>query len=261
MAQSTFEATKAQFSQALGKLRPSRAHAIPDLVLLGFLNEVEENARVTALIGSSDLPHRGFPNARAAFEAAQLASLLVTDPDYDRAGARAWIYYLRKDRMFVELHPEEFRNPEKLTPTQWFEAAVEEMASIWDDLDAGKGQLIKEAVRIVESQPRRPDNWAGVSIAPTLRDRMAQYSASRGYPVRTDAAAAYNRAYAALSRESHPRTRLRPIQVQGKPDGYADFDFEQRDPRWDAETALILATAALSQGYLALGIRVNALAV
>ena len=261
MSLDSFETVKTRFSEARAIFRPARAHALPDIVLLGFLNEIEENASVTTLIGSSEFPHRGFPNARSAFEAAQLALLLVTDPDYDRAGARAWVYYLRKDRVFAEMHPDDVQYPEKLTPSQWFRAAVNEMADLWNDLDAGKGRLILDAEALVESQPRRPDNWAGLPIAPTLRDRLAGYAERHNLPVRTDAAEVYNRAYAALSRESHPRTRLRPIQVRGLPNGYAEFDFEPRDVASDADTALLLATGALAQGYLALVIRHHSLAV
>jgi hypothetical protein len=261
MLPAAFETIKARFLEDLAKFQVTRAHAIPDLVLLGFLNEVEENARATSIVGTSDLPHRGFPNARAAFEAAQLALLLVTDPEYDRAGARAWVYYLRKDRRFREMHPEEFRGLDRLTPAEWFRSAVHEMAEVWNDLDSGKGQLILDAESLVESQPRRPDNWAALPIAPTLRDRLADYSRRHNAPVRSDAAEVYNRAYAALSRESHPRTRLRPIQVRGHPNGHAEFDFEERDLARDAETAVVLATASLSQGCLALAIRHFSLAV
>jgi hypothetical protein len=40
----------------------------------------------------SGLPHKGFANARLAFEGAQQALVLATHEDYVTAGARAWVF-------------------------------------------------------------------------------------------------------------------------------------------------------------------------
>lgn len=77
--------------------RPHAVFFVPDLVLLGYLREAEENASAVLALAESDVPHRAFPNARAVFEAAQLALVLTTHPDYRYAGALAWVHNLRRD--------------------------------------------------------------------------------------------------------------------------------------------------------------------
>lgn len=246
----------AEFRAAKAKFTPTRAHLVPDLALLGLLCDVEENAEAVLALGATPVPHRAYPNARAAFEASQQALLLATEPDYDLSGARAWAFFLRNDREFVR-GPRDGQTSTVmgLDPDSWFKAATEEMAETWETFAPGKGDVMKRAVALVEAQPRRPDNFAGVPIAPTLRDRLVALAAKAGKAGMPDAAALYNNAYAALSRESHPRTQLRPEDIRSGPDDTVRVRFEERDLAYRYGSAELLAAGALRQALAALGAR------
>lgn len=182
-----FDDDLARFRRTSALLAPTAAHLIPDIVLQGFLNDLHENAEAAAEIAKGPRPHRAFPNARSAFETMQLSLLLVTSNDYDRDGARAWVYYLKKDREFTNLH-DDAELVMGFSPDERFNAAVAEMAETWDDFAPGKGALIREAVAIVEKQPRRPDNWAGVPVAPTLASRFEELRPAYHTPAVSDPA-------------------------------------------------------------------------
>src|SRR5688500_12158683 len=92
---------RARYEDLRAAFEPTSEHFVPDIVLLGFLNEIEENVRAVEILADSVVPHRAFPNARAAFEGAQRALLLTTADDYDLAGGKAWLYYLRRDKEYM----------------------------------------------------------------------------------------------------------------------------------------------------------------
>jgi hypothetical protein len=244
----------ARFHRTRALVAPTPAHLVPDIVLDGFLNELHENAEVAAEIAMGRRPHRAFPNARSAFEAMQLALLLVTSDDYDQAGARAWIYYLKKDREFSNLHSDA-ESVLGLSPQGRFNAAVEEIASTWDDFARGQGALIHEAVPIVEKQPKRPDNWAGVPVAPTLASRMEKRRPPHHTASVADPARALANAYAALNRGTHPRATLRPERISRDKHGRLTVEYESRVWEDDQHTSLVIAAGALNLGTLVIGFR------
>src|SRR4051812_25070197 len=69
------------------------ASILGDCVLISYINEVSNSASITELLVQTPMPHKAFPIARAAFEAVQLATLLVTQEDYVTMGTAAWLYY------------------------------------------------------------------------------------------------------------------------------------------------------------------------
>src|SRR3989442_10201532 len=91
------ESTLANLDAALSELPATATHLVPDLVLRSYLHDATENGRVVQFLLSSTFRHRVFPSARACFEAAEQALLLASDPKYDLAGAKAWVYGHRKD--------------------------------------------------------------------------------------------------------------------------------------------------------------------
>lgn len=246
-----------RLGQARASLRYHSQYLVPDLSLLGFLQDVEENARTVEVLALSDAGHRAFPNARASFEASQLALLLCTDPDYKLAGARAWVYYLIQDRRFGELHPESFADAAGgIAPAERYNTAVDEIADVWESFWPGGAGFVRKAAELVENQPRRPDNFLALSVAPTLRERMRSLAEQQGLEARArDEAAIYNRTYAALNREVHPRTRLRPETIIRKSTGEIEFVFEQLDKVDAAQNAVVLAAAACLQALAAVNAR------
>jgi hypothetical protein len=155
------------------RFRPTARHLVPDIVLLALLRDIEENVQAAEIVSASEVPHRGFPNARAAYEAAQRAVLLAAAPDYDFEGAKAWVYSLRKDRVYLSLKRSlEFQAAGPRDPESWLIGSLEEMARAWEDLEPGKGVMLQRALSELPSKRPRADNWLGESIVPVLRDRL-----------------------------------------------------------------------------------------
>ena len=241
------------FHQRMAAFGPTRDHFVPDLALRGFLHEIDENATVALSITTGPLPHRAYPSARAAFESSQLALLLATSSCYDEDGAKAWVFDLYKDQLFVELHPG--ATQDGLTPPERFEAACEEIASMWDDLAAGKGRYVREVIPWIRNKPKKPDNWAGVSVGKTLGERLERMAQVKGVKWADAPGPANSRAYAALSRSAHPRPSLRPIQVNARPDGYLRITLEKRDEVQDRTTMDALIAGAVNFGIAAINAR------
>ena len=233
------------------------SHLVPDIVLLGFLNEIEENVSAVELIAASGIPHRAFPNARTAFEAGQQALLLVTAPDYDAAGATAWAYHLIRDRKYMAA-PRSGQTTDRanVEPEEWFESALTEMEQTWNDFAPGRGALLRDAATEIQSRRRGgPENWTGLPVAPTLRDRMLTLAERHGKKGRSDAADILNAGYGALSRESHPRTRFQPTRITRDSSGGISFEIPTRDLEADRETVLISAASSLAAATLGVAIR------
>lgn len=244
-----FEAARAQF-------QPMGAHLVPDIALLGFLVEISENAEAVQLLAESNLPHRAFPNARAAVEAAQNALVLATEADYDLGGARAWVFFKGKDRNYRQMpRAHVFERPEDADA--WFEKALEEMSAIWEDLAPGKGRLISEARKLLDRQPKRPGNWAGLPMASTLQKRLNDVRHLLGKSPNEDISSVLNATYSALSRESHPRTGFDPIRIDVHADGQIEFVIKPRDRQRDIENVMTAASSALLEGILAIAVRIT----
>jgi hypothetical protein len=246
------------FSLARSAFAPSAMHLVPDIALLGFLNDIEENARAVDVLSSSHLPHRAFPNARAAYEAAQQALLLSSSDDYDLAGARAWVYYLRRDFLFASLpRPSHVGDAARRSAEAWYEGAFAEMKDLWETLAPGRGETLERARVAVEAHKGRPDNWAGVPIAPALAARLEALRKLRGKPPNVGTAQIYNAAYSALSRESHPRMRVQPQRVTRSPDGSVELVLPERERDQDATTVRESAASALITGRIAVAYRIQ----
>lgn len=236
----------------------SGSHLIPDMVLMGFVSEVVESARAVSTLLSANLGHRAFPNARTAFEAMQQLLLLVTDENYDLAGAKAWVFFSRRDFALLTdfgnsadlpLAPEEF--PEK----SGLDLAIAEITKLWNDYSPGKGQLIIKAAEILATQPKRPANWAGVSIAPELERRFLALTREKGISTsEPEHARIYNATYSILSRESHPRTRFQPDRISGRINGPITFEYDPNESDAARNVAAITA-GAVAQSVTAMLIR------
>jgi hypothetical protein len=246
------------FREARARFRPAPGHLVPDIVLLGLVRDVEENVQAAELLASSTLPHRAFPNARTAYEASQRAVLLVTAPDYDLEGAKAWVYslkhdrdYLRKPRMSLP------RGGPVVDPDTWFEGSLDEMAAAWEALAPGKGELLRRALGELGAQKGRAENWTGAPIVPTLRDRQNALLMRRGRESRGDTATVYNAAYAALCRQTHPGVRLDLIRVERDPTGRIVLVERPRDPAADLRVIRTTVASSLAEAGMALTLRLD----
>lgn len=237
----------------------SGSHLIPDMVLIGFVNDVVECGHSVIVMVKAGLGRRAFSNARTAFEAMQQLLLLVTDDDYDLAGAKAWVFFARRDFSMFERHGDV--NDLPTAPTEFpdkrgLELALAEITSIWNAYSPGKGELIDRADAMLDTQPkRRPTNWAGIPIAPELQRRFKTLAMDRGIvPHAPDHAEIYNATYSILSRESHPRIGFQPDRIIGRVNGPIRFEYDEGET--DSTNNVIRITAgSVAQAVTAMQLR------
>jgi hypothetical protein len=226
------------------------AHFGGDLTLYGLLLSAWENgSAVLQLARSSDLYSAFFPVARAAFESGQEALYLVTEPDYDAAGAKARVF---EKLEFVDLRDEmnsAFADDADSRPSGYADAIsqIQRDAERWDEECPGKGSLLKEALahflplfEAARTGARHPGNWMQKSrrgIAKELEKRVSE----RGFGTRMIAS------YAHLSRNSHPRLRLENWTKLATSEGQPRFVRAERNPR----IAVGISTVAVSLASMA----------
>lgn len=224
-----------------------------DLTLWGFMLGVWESGNaVLYLVQETEFGPASFPCVRAAFEGAQDALLLATEPDYNEAGARA--------RVFERLEQADIRDEtrtafgtsdEERKPLGYDEAiaAVRADAAKWNAEYPKKGDLLLNA--LADLQPKfeaarcgkkHPAHWSKLSrrqIARELGDRLNE-------PEFTTMMIAM---FAALSRSSHPRLRLESWTKVTHKEGSFSLERPERVLRMatgGAEFAAKLATRAFS---------------
>jgi hypothetical protein len=183
---------------------------LPDLVLFGLLADLLDSATAVAHVALSNVPHKAYPNARAAFEAAQNALVLVTHEDYARAGARAWVYYQWKDREWrcESAQREGFAG----TPLQWLQNDVSQMANIWNSMAPCQGNLLlEELAAILPVKALRPDNWLAENMTRRQHRAYQLLAAAQGNELEGDSAEVNQAMYHALCRETHGRPRFDSI--------------------------------------------------
>jgi len=247
----------AALRSTLSVFRLSREHLVPDMALLGFLNEVEEHGEIVLHIGAHRFCDRAYPAARAVFESSQRAVVLAMQPDYDIAGARAWVYYLRRERDFaLDVGGPGYVREDGMTPDSWYAAALDEIADVWDSVSKGKGQIIHKAAALV-ARRSKPDNFLGVNVAPEIRDRFAAVYQRAGLTTSIDVARIQNNAYAAASLQAHPQTRLRPSNLAEHEDGSIVITFEERDRPHQYNGAVTLAAGAIGLADMAARLRLS----
>jgi hypothetical protein len=234
-----------------------RAHSrflVPDLALMGYMAEAEENALTVDAIVASTVPHRAFPNARMVFEAAQLALLLVTHSDYRYAGSLAWVFHLRKDHKLQDDFEEMFGESEA-SEERGLELTLQEIADVWEEYSPGSGELISRAAQELASRGRGPDNWLGRSIGKALDEQIEGLPMRKELGLPVPKAGTFAMAYAMLCRGTHPQTHIRPKEIRGHEGGEVTIVPEQRDPIEAKETAIAFAAASVNYACLALTLR------
>lgn len=243
------------YDEATVGLAPSAQHFVADLVVLGYLSEVRQNAVAVAHLVEERPPLHALPSARAAFEAVQSLLQVVTAPDIDYAGALAYVYGLKKDNDITEANADWLDGvPPEQGGIGWFPAALEEIGSTWETLAPGKGALIQRAHEELSGRWRRkPDNWEGVSPAVVLPARLERmgFVGTRGD---RDAQSLFRSVYQVLNRDTHPRTVVRPIRVSRAPDGSIQTDLEDRDSVAIGYNAAVVAGGSLNLATIAVHI-------
>lgn len=237
------------------KYRPETM--VADIVLMGLTMEVYESAKVVEILANSDFPHRAFANARNAFEAAQQAMVLAAQEDYALAGARAWVYFYKKDSEWLaNARPEGSGVTNKEDAQKWYERHISQMAKTWDSLSPNKGQLLYRADELLRSQKKGADNWLGQSMG-VMQDHAYRVVFARFGGNATEDSISMNKAiYGSLSRETHARMRYENIAFRQHQDGFLEVDFGSRDNQLNAKSARRVTLQAVQEAMLALTYRI-----
>lgn len=238
----------AQCLAALSTLRQRfeiGAHSLPaDLAVLGLLDDLLDSASV-AIALTKEARRAAYPLVRTAFEAAQRIVALATDDDYLRTGARAWVYYQRKDASVL-------RKTKPDSADRWFETVMSQMRSVWAPHNRDAEALLREEnTRLEENEKKhRTDNFMGTDLAPVVQARYDRVF--KGSTLQADLQQVNRGIYAALSRDSHARLRIEPSGLKISANGIveivaraADDAGKRRTLLGCLETALIEATGAL----------------
>ena len=75
------EQVLAQLQNAIDGFRPRDEHLLADVMLFGYCRDAADALRALLILSPSDATRSAYLPARAAFEAAQDALLLIADPD------------------------------------------------------------------------------------------------------------------------------------------------------------------------------------
>jgi len=234
--------------QVIDDFRFAASSLVADIALIGLGIDVLEAGQAVRTLAGSQLPHRAYPCGRQAFEAAQQAIVLATHEHYVEPGARAWVYFERKDSKWRA-------SMAKITPHQWLERRVEEMAAIWDSISPGCGTTLRHALQ-TRKQTVRPDNWLGEVMTARQHAGLAKIATALGNTLTGDSAATNAQLYAALCRETHARPRLEVAAVHHSADGSLRIDSVPRDLAKASACVLLSASLSAQEAMLALAWRV-----
>ena len=214
---SDLDSALASLDDALTKYTPRKPHYMADLVLHGFARDVSTQVHATVLTVDSHYPRASYANARAAYEAAQDAVLLASEPDsYDINGALAYCVEL--------VEHEELQRRWKDAAAVWGivkdksgrispEGLIEKESAELEAFAAGASQLLRNALNEARKPRRAKQHWSGKNrndIAKLLQERM---------PVFRGLAAGGDAFYGMMSVQTHPRVRSwseqRSIRLDG----------------------------------------------
>jgi hypothetical protein len=230
---------------------------LADMVLLAFMNDVLESVQAgMGVLQLETIPHRAFPCIRTAFEAAQQALVLVTQEDYAFVGAKAWVYYCRRDKKWLALaKPEGSGIQSKQDAENWFEAKLQDIANLWDSVSNGQGKLVAQALIELEKQPRRPDNWLGKDLALAQDEAYRKIASLRKIQIDQSMSTTNRSIYGSLSRDTHTGLRINSeITFETYPNGIK-ASFLTRDNPFNFKTASTSAMLSVDEILMALEYR------
>lgn len=204
-----------ELRRAMSETGVSSDHLVPDLVAIGLAREVYENASAALCVSRSEVSRPLYPNARAAFEAAQDLVLLIVQEDYDEAGARAAateILDRETSRELVQEVTTAMGGNDDIAP-QDTNAHVEDIAGTWDKYARGKGDLVRDAVpRLRKLRKKGKYHWSGLSRSKIHKTLGAEMDALAG------TSELYRSMYNLLSFETHPSPRIDAKHMKWDPD-------------------------------------------
>ncbi|MBW4481428.1 MAG: hypothetical protein KME14_02680 [Tildeniella torsiva UHER 1998/13D] len=231
---------------------------LADIALFGLAFDVLDSAYAVEILSETRLPHRGYPIARTAFEAAQQAMVLATQENYALAGARAWIYFCKKDSEWLaQSCPEGSGINNREDAEIWFKEKLAEMLVTWGEFSPGKQILISNAVDLLNKQSRRPDNWLGQSMGSLQDEAYKKIAKFFGNDI-VEGSVEMNRSiYSRLSKETHARARLEPVSFGLGADGFINVEFATRDTEVNSKSVSLSTALSVQEAAMSLVYRMN----
>lgn len=240
---------------------------LADMVLMAFVNDVlESNAAAMAILAAGQEenavanPHRAFSSIRTAFEAAQQATVLVTQDDYRLAGTKAWIYYCRRDQKWLAQAKPEGSGITSLEDAEnWFEEKIKSITDIWEQVSPGKANVVRQARLDLEKQPRKPDNWLGKDMALAQDDAYKKFASLHNVAIDQSMSSTNRAIYSSMSREIHTGLRIdSSYQVTNDANGLK-VTFPPRDNSINTKKVIRGAELAVDEMLMALEYRAHIL--
>jgi hypothetical protein len=233
---------------ALGERLVIRADHLPaDLALLGLLEDLRGAASAVLALSEDAPSFATYPLARTAFEATQRIIALATDDDYLRTGARAWLYYHRKDARILRM------DEGSETAEAWLASAVGRMLDVWRAYHPDAETILsQEKERLQTNEGKRgPDNFMCQDLARLVGERYPR--ALPGMEMSPAEVKRMSRSlYAYLSREAHARLRVDPVGYRISPDGSLTIVQRQANETERRETALRSLDSSIAEAIGAL---------
>jgi hypothetical protein len=225
-----------------------RADTLPaDLTLAGLYNELRDAVFLAVELSNRHIHVAAFPLARMVFEATQRVIALATDDDYVRVGARAWLYYLRKDKRIIHLARD------AAAADEWYEHAIHQLQHIWSVHNPAAVTVFREENARLDAfhKKRAPDNFMGEDLGQVVDQRHSKMSLASGRSV-LDLKELDRGIYAGLSRESHSRVRLDPAGLRISSDGTVTVIPQKVDEATKKELVLGCLSSSLTEANAAL---------
>ena len=241
-------AAVADLDRARSRFRIRLRHFMPDTVLYSLGIDVAEHARAAAILVRTEVSRAGMVNARAAFESALDALLLVADPAlYDERGmfARACELVEQEnliDRMnAADVAIGSSRRRDSIHP----EEIVREEGEFWEQELPGARDKFLGILKDVRATGRWRKHWSGFGGRKQLAEELDRIEGpGRGLKEMSDAL------YGLQSMHSHPRPRIGIREIQQDHEGRIEFRTAPDDPQRVAGIAVLassLVTLAIAR--------------
>jgi len=230
---------------------------LADIVLLSYVNDVLESVQAAmSILQLETIPSRAFACLRTSFEAAQQGMVLVTQDDYAFMGAKAWVYYCRRDKKWLTMNkPVESGINTDDDAKNWFEQKLVEIAELWDGFSLGQGVLVAQARDELEKHRSKPDNWLGKDMALSQDEAYSKIGAYRKSPINQNMSLTNRSIYGALCRDAHTGLRINSsIFFEIYPNGIK-ASVSKRDNALLLDIASTSALLSVSEMLLALDYR------
>jgi len=233
---------RVQLDHARSSYKIRLRHLFPDTVLYALAIDVAEHARAVGILVGSEVPRAAMVNARAAFESALDALLLVSDPSrYDERGMYARACELVEQENLIERMNAadaaigKTRRRPALNP----EEVVAEEGEFWSQELAGAKERFLEILKDVRSTSRWKKHWSGLGSLKHVAVELDRLEGpGRGLKEMADAL------YGLQSMHSHPRPRIGMREIKRDAEGSVEFQTAAADPKRAAGFAFLSCTLA-----------------